>query len=82
MKYAIIFAAVLCAVAPAFADDMVVPESNRGDRIGPLVHGRWEILFSPIARADTFLLDTETGRTWQLVVNKHSAPLWQEVTKE
>jgi hypothetical protein len=28
--------------------------------------GRYVIVFSPLARADTFLLDTETGRVWQL----------------
>jgi hypothetical protein len=28
--------------------------------------GRYQILFSPLARADTFLLDTETGKVWQL----------------
>ena len=28
--------------------------------------GRYVIVFSPLARADTFLLDTQTGRVWQL----------------
>lgn len=27
--------------------------------------GRYQIVFSPHARADTYLLDTETGRVWQ-----------------
>jgi hypothetical protein len=29
--------------------------------------GRYQIVFSPHVRADAFLLDTETGRTWQWV---------------
>lgn len=32
--------------------------------IPPSQVGRYQILFSPNIRADTFLLDTETGRTW------------------
>lgn len=28
--------------------------------------GRYQIVMSPIARVDTFLLDTVTGRSWQL----------------
>jgi hypothetical protein len=27
--------------------------------------GRYQIVLSPLARADTFLLDTHTGRVWQ-----------------
>lgn len=30
--------------------------------------GRYVIVFSPLARADAFLLATETGRVWQLTV--------------
>lgn len=29
--------------------------------------GRYQILYSPNARADTFMLDTSTGRVWQFV---------------
>jgi len=29
--------------------------------------GRYQIVFSPLIRADTFLLDTQSGRTWQIV---------------
>jgi hypothetical protein len=29
-------------------------------------NGRYVIVFSPIARADTFLLDTQKGKVWQL----------------
>ena len=33
-------------------------------------------------RADTYLLDTWTGRVWQIVVDKAGSPLWQEMNKE
>ena len=32
-------------------------------------NGRYMIVFSPIVRADTFLLDTQKGRVWQLTKN-------------
>ena len=32
-----------------------------GRQFGP---GRYQIVFSPLVRADTFLLDTATGRVW------------------
>jgi len=31
------------------------------------IQGRFVIAFSPIVRADTFLVDTETGRVWQSI---------------
>jgi hypothetical protein len=30
-----------------------------------LASGRYQIVFSPHARAETFMIDTETGRVWQ-----------------
>ena len=27
--------------------------------------GRYQIVFSPLSRADTFLVDTQTGKIWQ-----------------
>ena len=32
----------------------------------PQAVGRYQIVINPQARADTFMLDTETGRIWQL----------------
>jgi len=29
--------------------------------------GRYQVVFSPNARADTFMIDTETGKIWQFV---------------
>jgi len=32
--------------------------------VGTPLAGRYQIFYSPHMRADTFLLDTETGKTW------------------
>jgi hypothetical protein len=37
--------------------------------IPPYPQGRYQIVFSPHLRADTYLLDTETGRVWQPIVH-------------
>lgn len=44
--------------------------------------GRFTMFFGPHARADQFLLDTQTGRTWQLVVDKQGRDSFQEVPVE
>lgn len=47
-------------LAPIHADQgrpPLAPVSNQID-------GRYQIIFNPNVRADLFLLDTETGRTW------------------
>ena len=36
------------------------------ERRPPDQYGRYVITFSPFARADSFLLDTQTGKVWQL----------------
>lgn len=42
-------------------DELVVPKTN-----SPIPQGRYQIVISPHAARDTFLLDTETGRVWAL----------------
>lgn len=44
--------------------------------------GRFQIYYSPIVRADTFLLDTQTGKVWQMVKDKDDNSLWQLMKKE
>lgn len=42
-----------------------------------VTHGRYQLLISPLSRADIFLLDTVTGRTWKQVCvaeGKNGAP--------
>lgn len=41
--------------------------------------GRYVIVFGTFARADTYLLDTQTGRVWQSV-NFEGRSVWQEMT--
>lgn len=40
---------------------------------------RYEIIQSPIKRADTFLLDKKTGNIWQSVVDKQGKNSWQSM---
>jgi hypothetical protein len=44
-------------------------------------NGRFRILFSPHARADTFLLDTQTGRVWQLKGLNGEPAAWSPMTR-
>ena len=39
--------------------------------------GRYEIVHSPHLERDTMLLDTETGRTWGLVIEKDDSYAWE-----
>lgn len=46
---------------------------------GITIQGRYQIVFRDAVRADTFLLDTETGRTWtrsQFAELKDSPVAW------
>ncbi len=43
--------------------------------------GRFRIFFSPHARADTFLLDTQTGRVWQLMGLNGEPTAWTPMTR-
>ena len=43
--------------------------------------GRFRIVFSPHARADTFLLDTQTGRVWQLMGLNGEPTAWAPMTR-
>jgi hypothetical protein len=46
------------------------------------LNGRYKIFYSPIARTDTFLLDTQTGKVWQLVKDKDDNLLWQPMERK
>jgi len=43
--------------------------------------GRFRIFFSPHARADTFLLDMQTGRVWQLKGLDGEPTAWAPMTR-
>ena len=43
---------------------------------------RYSLVFSPHARADTFLVDGEYGRVWQLVENEELGLIFKELYVE
>jgi hypothetical protein len=53
-------------VAAADKPDSFKPDSGKLAVVSssPLPSGRYQIVFGPHARADTFLLDTQTGKVW------------------
>jgi hypothetical protein len=53
---------------PVFAQSTPAPRNTVNDfwPSGQNGEGRFRIFFSPHARADTYLLDTQTGKVWQL----------------
>jgi len=78
------FGALFALATAAFADDNVstVPAWAKGDKIEPMTNGRFQIFMSTILAKDTFLVDTLTGKVWQLVEDKKGVLLWQEMQKE
>ena len=44
--------------------------------------GRYLIYTSPVMAKLTFLLDTQTGKVWQVVEDKNGNTVWQEMRKE
>jgi hypothetical protein len=60
LKIAIAATILVCLSATVDAQDEPTPPE-------PLIPGRYQIVFNPNMRADTFLLDTATGRVWQFV---------------
>ena len=52
-----------CLLISTFS--LSVSADNDGSQVG-----RYQIVFSPHARADSYLLDTVTGRTWEHAIHK------------
>lgn len=44
--------------------------------------GRYVIYMNPQFRGDQFVLDTQTGRCWQLVKDNNGLTLWQQLPYE
>ena len=45
--------------------------------------GRYQIFMHPTFRADEYLLDTETGRTWQMTQeSKEKHMFWHEIPRD
>jgi hypothetical protein len=52
-------------VAQEKNDQIVAPKTDQPGN-APIPQGRFQIVISPLTARDTFLLDTETGRVWQM----------------
>ena len=71
-KYLIYFGIVILAIA-AFA----FGKSSQKDI------GRYQIFMHPTFRADEYLLDTQTGRTWQMAQeSKEKYIFWHEIPRD
>ena len=71
-KYLIYFGIVILAIA-AFA----FGKSSQKDI------GRYQIFMHPTFRADEYLLDTQTGRTWQMTQeSKEKYMFWHEIPRD
>jgi len=45
--------------------------------------GRYQIFMHPVIRADEYLLDTQTGRTWQMTQeSKEKYIFWHEIPRD
>lgn len=63
---AVVLAFVVVAVATAQTAKELQPAKQPTAAAAAQSHvGRYQIFFSPLARADVYLLDTETGKIWK-----------------
>lgn len=45
--------------------------------------GRYQIFMHPVVRADQYLLDTKTGRTWQITQeSREKYMFWHEIPRD
>ena len=63
IKCILVVALLVIATQQTIAADQPPPDQSPPTTLT----GRYQIVFSPHMRADTFLLDTETGRVWSVV---------------
>ena len=61
------FLAVLVCVFASFLLSQSRQDTMRQEKQSFVGPGRYQVVFSPNARADTFMIDTESGKTWQFV---------------
>jgi hypothetical protein len=64
LRITLLTALFLGLLDAANAQDLTLPKSDLLK--SPPTQGRYQIVMSPHVARDTFLLDTETGRVWQL----------------
>jgi hypothetical protein len=75
----------LAAACAALAPSVTMAQTKESAAVPQKQEGRFVIVHSPFARADTMLIDTATGRTWELVkyTNLQDEPrVWIPVRQE
>lgn|GEM_PF-4603576 len=73
MKKSLIYFGIVILVIAAFA----FGKSSQKD------NGRYQIFMHPTFRADEYLLDTQTGRTWQMTQeSKEKYMFWHEIPRD
>ncbi len=70
MKKLVVVAVVWVVVAGAIAQTVRAPQSAKQPAAAAAVPaqshvGKYQLFFSPLARADVYLVDTETGKIWK-----------------
>jgi hypothetical protein len=60
-----LFVVVLIVVVCAIAQTAKAPQAAKQPTAAQNHAGRYQIFFSPHARADVYMLDTETGQIWR-----------------
>jgi hypothetical protein len=57
-------------------------EKRLNSQLDVTQNGRYQVFFGPLARADTFLVDTATGRAWRAFQNPNSDQVgWEEMPR-
>lgn len=59
----LVIAVILCVCVLAIAQTKTSNQTTPSN----VSHGRYQIVFGPFARADVYLLDSETGKIWHPV---------------
>ena len=75
--------AIAIVVGVTFAAALALAQSQR-TVVPPqaLPFQRFTIYQYANARADQYLLDTQTGRVWEMVADKDGVEMWQEMAKD
>ena len=59
-----------------------IPEWAKGSKVEPPANGRYQIFMSTILASHTFLVDTLTGKVWQLVKDKNGSLSWEQMIRD
>jgi hypothetical protein len=74
IRYVLLLLALTALISAPASVNSQDAKSDCGDL------GRFRIVLSTLNAADTFIIDTKSGDTWQLRNGKAGEPVWQRVT--